>query len=50
MVGWHHQFNRHKLGQTLGDGRDSETWHAAVHGAERGGHDLATEQQQLGLS
>ena len=20
MVGWHHQFNGHKLGQTLGDG------------------------------
>ena len=20
MVGWHHQFNGHELGQTLGDG------------------------------
>ena len=20
MVGWHHQFNRHELGQALGDG------------------------------
>ena len=20
MVGWHHEFNRHELGQTLGDG------------------------------
>ena len=20
MVGWHHQLNRHELGQTLGDG------------------------------
>ena len=20
MVGWHHRFNRHELGQTLGDG------------------------------
>ena len=22
MVGWHHQFNRHELGQTLGDGEE----------------------------
>ena len=35
MVGWHHQFNGQKLGQTLGDGRDSETWHAAVHGVTK---------------
>ena len=32
MVGWHHQFNRHKLGKTLGDVRDREAWHAADHG------------------
>ena len=32
MVGWHHQFNGHELGQIPGDGRDSEAWHAAVHG------------------
>ena len=24
MVGWHHQFNGHELGQTLGDGEDRE--------------------------
>jgi len=26
--------------------RDREGWHAAVHGLQRAGHDLATEQQQ----
>ena len=25
MVGWHHQFNGHELGQTLGDGKGQET-------------------------
>ena len=24
MVGWHHRFNGHELGQTLGDGEDTE--------------------------
>ena len=42
MVGWHHQFNGHELGQTLGDGEGQgglpccRTW----------GQDLASEQQQ----
>ena len=26
--------------------RDREAWHAAVHGSQRVGHDLVTEQQQ----
>ena len=26
--------------------KDRESWHAAVHGVVRVGHDLATEQQQ----
>ena len=30
--------------------RDREAWHAAVHGVQRVGHDLATEQQQTPLS
>ena len=30
--------------------KDRESWHAAVHGSQRGGHDLAIEQQQRGLS
>ena len=25
MVGWHHQFNVHELGQTLGDGKGQES-------------------------
>ena len=28
--------------------KDREAWCAAVHGSERVGHDLATEQQQYG--
>ena len=47
MVGWHHWLNGHELGQTLGD-RDREAGHAAVHGAQRVGHYLVTEQQQKG--
>ena len=26
--------------------KDREAWRAAVHGSQRAGHDLATEQQQ----
>ena len=26
--------------------KDSEAWHAAIHGSQRFGHDLETEQQQ----
>ena len=26
--------------------KDRESWHAAVHGVQSVGHDLATEQQQ----
>ena len=33
MVGWHHQFNVHKLGKLREIVRDREAWHAAVHGA-----------------
>ena len=32
MVGWHHQFNGHELGQTPGDG---EGQGAAVHGVTK---------------
>ena len=31
MVGQHHQFNGHELGQAPGD-RDREVWRATVHG------------------
>ena len=30
--------------------KDREAWRAAVHGLQRVGHDLATEQQQYYLS
>ena len=35
MAGWHHQCNRHELGQTLGDTEGQGGWHAAVHGFAR---------------
>ena len=35
--------NMSKLWKTAKDGG---AWHAAVHGVERVGHDLANEQQQ----
>ena len=31
MVGWHHQFNGHELGQTLGDGEEQGGLASAVH-------------------
>ena len=43
MVGWHHRFNGHELGQTLGDGEDREAWRAAIHEEVR--YNLVTEQQ-----
>jgi len=36
--------NVSKLQETVKDG---EAWHAAVHGSQRIGHNLATEQQQM---
>ena len=33
MVGWHHQLNGHEFEQTLGDGEEQGSLHAAVHGA-----------------
>ena len=35
MVGWHHRFNGHELGQTLEMVRDREDWRAAVHGVSK---------------
>ena len=38
MVRWHHQLNGHefKFRELV---MDRETWHAAVHGLQRVGHD-----------
>ena len=40
MVGWHHQFNEHEVGQALGHGklsmvREMEAWSATVHGVAK---------------
>ena len=35
MVGWHHRLNGHEFDQALGDGKDREAWHAAVHGVTK---------------
>ena len=38
MVGWHHQFNEHELGQTPGDGERQGSLtcrEAAVHGVTK---------------
>ena len=32
MVGWHHKFNGHELGQFWEMERDRKAWHAAVNG------------------
>ena len=45
MVGWHHQLNGHEFEQTL-TVKDRGAWRVAVHGFQRAGHDLETEQQQ----
>ena len=43
MIGWHHRFNGHELGQTPGDGEEQGS--LACLESQRVGHDLATEQQ-----
>ena len=35
MVGWHHQFNGHELGPTLGAGEEQGGLASAVHGAAK---------------
>ena len=56
MVGWHHQFDGHELGQTLGDSQGEGGLQTCSledcigplesMGSLGVGHDLATEQQQ----
>ena len=47
MVGWPHRLNGYELSLSkLQDlVMDREAWHAADHGEQRVGHDLATEEQ-----
>ena len=35
MVGWHHQFKGHDLGQTPGKAKYREAWSAAAHGVTK---------------
>ena len=44
MVGWHHQFNGHELGQTLGDGEGQGSLASRSPWDGRVGHNLVTEQ------
>ena len=46
MVGWHHQLNGPEFEQTPVDGEGQGGLVCAVHGLQRVGHDLATEEQQ----
>ena len=46
MVGWHHPFNGHELGQTSGDGEGQRTLVCRCPSDHGVGHDLVTEQQQ----
>ena len=43
MVRWHHWFDGNEFEQTQGDS-DGQGSLAAVHGLQRGGHSLVTEQ------
>ena len=44
MVGWHHQFNGHELGQILGN---VEGQGGLSMGSQRVGLDLVIEQQKM---
>ena len=46
MVRQHHQLSEHELGQTLGDSEGKGSLVFTVHGSQRVGHSLVTEQQQ----
>ena len=35
MVGWHHQFNGHSLGELQESVMDSEAWRVAIHGVAK---------------
>ena len=48
MVGWHHQFNGHELGQTLEDSEGQRGLVCCSPWGHRVRHDFMTEQQQMG--
>ena len=50
IIGWHHQFKGHELGQTLGDGEGQGSLECCIPWGCRVRQDLVTEQQQLGHS
>ena len=43
MVGWHHQFNGHELGQTLGDGEGQGSLVSRSPWDRGVGHNLVNE-------
>ena len=45
MIGWHHRFNEHELGQTPGEG-EGQGGMLKSTGLQRVGHNWATEQQE----
>ena len=47
MVEWHHQYNGHELGQTLGDGEGQGGLVCCSPWGRRVRHDWETEQQQM---
>ena len=48
MFGWHHQFNGHELGQTLGDGEGQGGLGVLQYmGLQRVRHELVTEQTNI---
>ena len=47
MVGWHHRFNGHEFGQTLGDSEEQGSLGCSSPGGSQWvGHDWTTEQQE----
>ena len=45
MVGWHLWLDGHEFEQASGVGDGQGTWHAAIMGSQRIGHDFETKQQ-----
>ena len=47
MAGWHHRYNEHALGQTLGDAEGQGGLACCSPWGHRVGHDWATEQRKF---